>query len=64
MINFSVAIHGNSEGNFDYSLTFNSPFFADDQKDLAVQEAISLTRLLSEQLRLKRTITPSVQKSG
>lgn len=55
---YSISVHGNSSGDIEYTVNWQSPE-SEDEKEGAIQEAICFTRMLVEQLTLKKVTKTS-----
>ena len=59
---YSISVHGNSSGDFEYNVDWQS-LESEDEKEEAIQEAICFTRMLVEQLTLKKVTKTSQEEN-
>ena len=62
MLTYSISIHGNSNGEIEYSINLSNPFLSNEQDEQTVNKAARFTRTLVQQLALENPT--SAQKSA
>lgn len=55
MLAYSISIHGNSNGDIEYSVDLQHPYYnSEDTREQVINEVIEVTRALVDNLHLRK----------